>query len=219
MFLLMLASFLYTLAWGIYFYHTDIGEARSFYYQDLFPVSDTVLIGVGFYLGLGKSNGNFYPFLAPGLAAVAAMVASEVVARARKPRSQTNQTNGHIISNLIPFSNLNLMFAFGILTRLLAMCIKKDLVGVPLLSIQSTVMLLSLLATNSGAKERLRKRISRWRAIRRDLEQTRNSERIGPTAHPAVSGNAAIDVEAPFPRSQLVFVLPISPESRAASNC
>ena len=210
----MLVSFIYTLSWGVYFYKTDRGKVKKkilikvVLLTHLFCIPDTVLISVGFYLGEEKSNGNACPFLIVGLITVAAMVISEIVAQTRQPQvqGQTNQTN----SNLIPFSNLNLMFCFGILTRLIITSIKKDLVGIPLLSIQSSAMLVCLLFTNTNAKERFKKRVRTWREVNMDLEQNRNKERNSPNfneeANANTNVNVVIDSEVTFPRSQLILV-------------
>ena len=57
-----------------------------------------------------------------------------------------------VISNLIPFTRLNLIFAFSIVTSVVIRIIQTTRIGVPYLSIQIVVMLICLLLSNSKAK-------------------------------------------------------------------
>ena len=69
------------------------------------------------------------------------MVASEIVAQTRKPRVQaTTSPNTFVISNLIPFTNLNLIFALGIGFRVLVSALRLEPQGLPMASIQLNLM-------------------------------------------------------------------------------
>ena len=57
-----------------------------------------------------------------------------------------------VISNLIPFTSLNLIFAFSIVISVVIRLIQTTQIGVPKLSIQIVVMLICLLFSNSKAK-------------------------------------------------------------------
>ena len=63
----------------------------------------------------------------------------EVVARVKKPRNQSCQpctATSPLITILIPFSNLNINFAIGVLVRSLVSSLTDTGTGLPLLSIQ-----------------------------------------------------------------------------------
>ena len=117
------------------------------------------MVPVGFYFGEKRENNNSgaLPLFITCLLTVGAMLASEVVAQILKPQAQNppNQDNPLAISNLIPFSNLNLIFALGFFVRLLLWLFKMELVGVPLLSIQFNTMLICLLLKNDEAMKYL----------------------------------------------------------------
>ena len=140
-------------------------------------VPDAVLVTVGFYLGENKENiGGAIPIIIICSVTLAAMVASEVVAQLQNSQGQpqTHQENTFVISNLIPFRNLNVMFAFGYLIRLVLWCFQKELLGVPMLSIQGNAMLICLLVNNDEAKKRFKKRLRKWRGNNVELEQRGN---------------------------------------------
>ena len=102
------------------------------------------------------------------------MVSSEIIAKTRKNKirptrfdcDEANQGKKMIISNLIPFTRLNLIFAFGILISAIIKVFQRSQIGVPKLSIQVMVMLLCLLLTNHKAKTHVKQKIKSMRGIR-----------------------------------------------------
>ena len=78
---------------------------------------------------------------------------------------EANQEKKMIISNLIPFTRLNLIFAFGILISAIIKVFERSQIGVPKLSIQVMVMLLCLLLTNQKAKMPVKYNIISMRGI------------------------------------------------------
>ena len=119
--------------------------------------SDYVLISVGFYIGdQTKKIEVFWPLFPVAVVTVVSMLVSEAVAKTRGPKIQpqanpanpgnqpnTRQSNIFVISNLIPFANLNLVFVLGIFVRTLTTLFNQEVFpGAPLLSIQASAMLL-----------------------------------------------------------------------------
>ena len=94
------------------------------------------------------------------------MLGSEIVARRRQKKvSPTVQgpnkgvkSGNLVISNLIPFTKLNNIFAFSLLLTTIVRLINSTQMGVPFLSIQGTTILLCLLITNKPAKKHFKKK-------------------------------------------------------------
>ena len=105
-----------------------------------------------------------YLFLATATALV--MVASEAVTRAFRPPSIQRRA-GRSIANLIPFTNLNIIFAFSIIAIIAILLVLEQ--AFPkfqerpfLLGIQMNLFLSCLLITNPEAIERLGRRLKAW---------------------------------------------------------
>ena len=105
-----------------------------------------------------------YLFLATATSLV--MVASEAVTRAFRPPSIQRRA-GSSIANLIPFTNLNIIFAFSIIAIIAILLVLEQ--AFPkfqerpfLLGIQMNVFLSCLLLTNPQAIERLVRRLKTW---------------------------------------------------------
>ena len=93
------------------------------------------------------------------------MVASEVVA-IKKLKNKASP-NASTVAHLIPFRHLNVIFAFGILVRVLLETIQTTKLGIPGLSIQTDAMLLCLLLTNNEAKDHIK---TKWKSCTRKNE-------------------------------------------------
>jgi hypothetical protein len=65
-----------------------------------------------------------------------------------------------VISNLIPFTRLNTIFAFSIVVSAVIKVVQSTQIGLPKLSIQITAMLLCLLFSNSEALTRAKKKVA-----------------------------------------------------------
>ena len=87
------------------------------------------------------------------------MIISEVVAKTRKKAVQpipAGVVPKPLISNLIPFTSLNLTFAVGILVRILVTGLIPTVSGLPFISIQTSTVLFSLLLTNNTVIKQIR---------------------------------------------------------------
>jgi hypothetical protein len=90
------------------------------------------------------------------------------------------KTGKMVISNLIPFTKLNLIFAFGIVVAAIIKIFQRTQIGVPKMSIQIAVMLLCLLFSNSEAKTHFKKRCAKFRGVKLYPQQA-------PTRHPKMN--------------------------------
>ena len=110
------------------------------------------------------------------------MVISEIVAKVKKkkinPTGQANPGKITMRQHFIPFTNLNLAYAFGILIRVLLDVIVTTKLGFPKISIHLTIMLFCLLLCNPAAKAHLKRRFEAWRG----LDMTANKKQIQPLA-------------------------------------
>ena len=68
-----------------------------------------------------------------------------------------------IISNLIPFTRLNLIFAFDFFINSIVKLFNPTQIGVPKLSIHANVMLLLLILTNCEARSHFQRKLAAWR--------------------------------------------------------
>ena len=123
-------------------------------------ILDNVLVAVSYYIGSEKEFTGTFPFTILVCVTAACMVSSEICAKTRRQRispaspSQANKSKVKklIISNLIPFTRLNIIFAFSIFVIAMVKMIERTQTGVPKLSIQAVVMQLCLLLSNPEAK-------------------------------------------------------------------
>jgi hypothetical protein len=92
-----------------------------------------------------------------GLISVPAMVLSEVVAGVMRSQSSAHPTTCHVAGHAIPFTNLNIIFAFGMAVRMFVTYIETTDAGrleqgVPKMSLQTTCMLVCMLLTSPEAR-------------------------------------------------------------------
>ena len=100
------------------------------------------------------------------------MVLSEIIAKTKKRKispevlnAQSSQVSKFLISNLIPFTTLNLIFAFSIIVSAVIRTIQKTQLGIPNISIQITVMLICFLFSNPDAKKPFKRRSAALRGV------------------------------------------------------
>ena len=126
---------------------------------------------VAIFSGLGETSlVAEIPYLFLGTTTALVMVASEGVTMAFRPPSiqrALSRRSGRSIANLIPFTNLNIIFAFSIIAIIAILLILEQ--AFPkfqerpfLLGIQMNLFLSCLLLTNPEAIERLGRRIKSW---------------------------------------------------------
>ena len=128
-----------------------------------------------------------------GAFAYISMTISEIVSRCyNKSKNKTNfqqnienssvssvaihcLKNNMVISNLIPFKNLNLIFALGIALHSIMKIIQTAQLGVPKLSIQATFMLLCFLFSNSKAKHHFYRKLAALRGQDQPVDRQRQA--------------------------------------------
>ena len=155
----------------------------------IFSFTDNVLVAAAYYIGSEKKyDGNFPYIILMGITGIC-MVSSEIVAKARKRKinpgspkiASVNQGKNMVISNLIPFTRLNLIFAFSGIISAIIRVIQRTQLGVPKLSIQIVVMLICLLLSNSGAKTHFKRKFCSMCGM--DPEVYRNKASPNPEAN------------------------------------
>ena len=114
------------------------------------------MISTAYYIGIEKEYDGEYIFAIMAFITTACMVSSEIIAKTRKRTVTRNQSRNMVIPNLIPFTTLNLIFAFSIVFSTIVRVIQKTKIGVPNLSIQIVVMLMCLLMSNTEAKAQIK---------------------------------------------------------------
>ena len=118
------------------------------------------------------SSPLFFLFVASFTASC--MIFSEIVARMRptnrvrpalpnKSHTQNRYGKNMVIANLIPFTTLNLAFAFGFVVTVLIKALNPTQIGMPKLSINVSVMLVSLVWSNSDARSHFKRKLALWR--------------------------------------------------------
>ena len=124
---------------------------------------DNVLVAVAYYIGEEKEYDGVLPFIILASTTMASMLFSEVFAKMKQRKRkigpapvQSNKVK-LIISNFIPFTTLNLIFATGIFISIVIRIIQRTQKGAPNMSIQCVIMLLCLLFSNSEAKQHFRR--------------------------------------------------------------
>ena len=133
-------------------------------------LSDRVRIAAAYYIGSHKTYSFPLPFFILAMFAACCMLVSEVVARTRRKKisptpatSNGNQGKNMVISNLIPFTKLNLIVAFDFVFGAIIKLFEPTQVGVPNLSIHMNVMLLLLVSTNREARRHAKRKLASWR--------------------------------------------------------
>ena len=123
--------------------------------------SDNVLVAVAYYIGYEKEYDGETAYVMLAYLTSASMVASEIVAKMKKRKARQltshNCERNRLITNLIPFTNLNIIFAFSFSVNAVIHVIQDKQVGAPNLSIQVVIILACLLITNKNARLQLRK--------------------------------------------------------------
>ena len=119
-----------------------------------------MLVAVGFYLGQEKTFEGAFPITVLACTTISAMVSSELVARLKKVSSGSAPIHSSgpppLMFNLIPFKNLNVIFAILIMVRTVATCLRTTEYGYPNLSIQATLMVSCLLCSSKTSVGRIR---------------------------------------------------------------
>ena len=156
-----------------------------------------------------KTSTGAYPYSIMGILSAGAMLASEIVAQSRKKKvkrqnKQGNQTKKFAISNLIPFTNLNLVFAISIVARILTAVVQKVFLGMPTGSIQLNVMLVLLLLSNKQAQDHFRKRLRRWMGVRDEAVQRLNEDHGNSSPHDQSQHGNQIHLETREETNQIV---------------
>ena len=102
--------------------------------------------------------------MVPAYTTIACMVTSEVFAKFKQrkrrvsPAGETSRKQ-LVISNFIPFTTLNIIFATGFFISGVIRLFQRTQTGFPNLSIHAVIMLLCLLGSNSAAKKRSRRHL------------------------------------------------------------
>ena len=100
---------------------------------------DNVLVAVAYYIGHEKEFTGEFPFTFLVLVLAASMLGLEIIAITKKRKlmpatakfKRRNLKRKMVISNLIPFTNLNLIFAFGALINCIVRIFQSTQIGVP----------------------------------------------------------------------------------------
>ena len=123
-----------------------------------------MLVAVAYHIGIEKKYGGVFPFAIIAYSTIACMITSEVFAKLKQrkrkvtPAGETSRKQ-LVISNFIPFSTLNIIFATGFFISGVIRLIQRTQIGFPNISIHAVIMLLCLLGSNSAAKKHLKKRL------------------------------------------------------------
>jgi hypothetical protein len=138
-------------------------------------VSDDVLVAAAYYTGTEKEYNGARPFAMLAYITTACMISSEFFAKSKERQRQispatTNTPSIHVcktlvISNFIPFTTLNLIFALSNVICAIIKVIQPTQIGVPNLSIQMVVMQICLLFSNSDAKKYFKRRYAAFREV------------------------------------------------------
>ena len=113
------------------------------------------------------------------------MFSSEIFAKMKKRKRRISPAVGHtkinlgkslVISNFIPFTTLNLIFAFSIVISAIIKVIQQTQIGVPNLSIQMVVMQICLLYFNSEAKTHFNRRYAAFMEVNQ-IQTTNQTDR------------------------------------------
>lgn len=70
-----------------------------------------------------------------------------------------------VISNLIPFTKLNMTISFSVVVFTIIKFFQKTQIGMPTISIFCGLELLLILLTNSDAKKHFRRKLAAWRGV------------------------------------------------------
>ena len=132
-------------------------------------------IAAAFYIETEKKYTFPLSFFLLTVFTAISMIVSKVFARMGRKRTSpvqaNNITNHHktnmIISNLIPFTTLNYIYALDLIVNAIVKLFNPTQMGLPKLSIHVSVMLLLLVLSNSEAKRHFKRKVAAGRG--RDL--------------------------------------------------
>jgi hypothetical protein len=163
------------------------------------------LVAVAYYIGSEKEYDGAFPFAILTCFTTVCMITSEIIARRKTKLSKLNHVPGHqrknmVISNLIPFTRLNLIFAFGFFINAIIRVVQRTQIGFPNLSIQIVVMLISLLISNKEAKKHCKRTSAtlRWMDSAFNCQNRVTPENISTNQHTEMTYRIQIDM--PIPR-------------------
>ena len=128
---------------------------------------------MAYYIGTEKEYDGAFPFTTIACITTACRISSEIMAKTKRRTrrispSVPNLGKKLVISNFIPFTTLNLIFAFSFFTSTIIRVIQQTQIGVPKISIHSTVILICLFLSNSEAKTHFKHRLAALRGV--DME-------------------------------------------------
>ena len=138
-------------------------------------VSYDVRVASAYYIGTEMDYDGACPFAILAYITTACMISSEILAKIKERKRRISPATAIIpdihlvkslvISNFIPFTTLNLIFAFSIVTSAMIKVFQQTQIGVLNLSIQMVVMQICLLFSNSEAKKHFKRRFAAFREV------------------------------------------------------
>ena len=70
-----------------------------------------------------------------------------------------------VISNLIPFTRLNMIISFCVVVQAVIKFFQKTQIGMPTISIHCSLVLLLIMLTNPAARKHFRRKLAGWRGV------------------------------------------------------
>ena len=128
-------------------------------------------IAAAFYIGTEKEYNFPLLFFLLAVFTAMSMLLSEIFARMRRKRVSparginNNHKTNMVISNLIPFTKLNLIYAFDFFVNAIVKLFNPTQMGVPKLSLHGSMMLLLLVLSNSEARYHFKRKVAAWRGV------------------------------------------------------
>jgi hypothetical protein len=133
------------------------------------------------------------------------MISSEIIARRKTKLPKLKNVPGNngknmVISNLIPFTRLNLIFAFSSFISAIIRVVQRTQIGFPNLSIQIVVMLICLLISNTEAKQHCKRASAtlRWIDSTFNCQNTVTPEIKSTNQHTEMTHRIQIDMPIPI---------------------
>ena len=133
------------------------------FYKNSFFLPDNVRISAAYYIGTEKKQTGPQAFVYLAISAAICMVLSESIARIKRKKIspvQATNSNNMVISNLIPFTNLNLIVAYDFVIITIIKVFGPIQTGVPNISVHSSAVLLLLVITNSEARSHFKRKMA-----------------------------------------------------------
>ena len=128
-------------------------------------------IAAAFYIGTEKVYKFPLLFFLLAIFTAISMILSEIFARMRRKRISparsvnNNHKTNMVISNLIPFTKLNLIYAFDFVVNAIVKLFNPTQMGVPKLSLHGSMMLLLLVFSNYEARHHFKRKLAVWRGV------------------------------------------------------